>query len=537
MNINLINLIPSCRDYINANTDVINLVYYSHLTIFLASLVLGVFVYVSNRHALLNKLLFIITILFSIWSILDLITWKWGDNSQLTMYAWSLLGVTSVLISSFCVYLMIVFVQKKDLTSWEKSTLFIPTIPVILLTGTSYNLFGYSIVNCEAIEGDLFTTYYYAVGLVSFVFCIAYICRIYKKIANERKREVVLICAAISLFLFLFFSLGYLASLWGTYEILIYGQIGMFSLIGFLAYFIVKFKAFNIKLLGSQALVWVMVILIGSQFLFLESTISKILNSITFVAVSIAGLILTRSVKKVDTQRELLEKANNNQQSLLHFITHQVKGYLTKSRNIFDSMIVGDYGPLDPKVREMAKYGFDSDTRGVETVHSILRASDLKTGQTQLKKERTNISKMVAEIVENRQDTVHQKNIDLTFEIEPNIEVEVDVLQINEVFKNLITNAIIYTQKGTIHVILKREFEHIRFAVIDTGFGLSHEDKHGLFTEGGKGSDSLSINIDSTGYGLYIAKKIVHQHSGHIGAHSEGRNKGSEFFVTLPDLK
>jgi signal transduction histidine kinase len=258
------------------------------------------------------------------------------------------------------------------------------------------------------------------------------------------------------------------------------------------------------------------------------------LNAITFVAVSISGLILVRSVKKVDIQRELLAKANQNQESLLHFITHQVKGYLTKSRNIFDAMIAEDYGELNPKLKEVVQHGFDSDTRGVETVQSILKASDLKTGVTEFKKEKANVSAMVAEVVEFRQDLAKEKKLDLTFEIEPNIEIQVDALQIKEVFKNLITNALMYTAKGTVHVVLKRETNQVRFAVVDNGFGLSSEDKAKLFTEGGKGADSLTMNIDSTGYGLYIAKKIIQKHQGKIGAYSEGRNKGSEFFVILP---
>ena len=60
------------------------------------------------------------------------------------------------------------------------------------------------------------------------------------------------------------------------------------------------------------------------------------------------------------------------------------------------------------------------------------------------------------------------------------------------------------------------------------------EDKKALFTEGGRGKDSLATNVDSTGYGLYIAKQIVLEHKGAIWAESEGRDKGSEFIVELP---
>jgi signal transduction histidine kinase len=214
-----------------------------------------------------------------------------------------------------------------------------------------------------------------------------------------------------------------------------------------------------------------------------------------------------------------------------------VKGYITKSRNIFDGLRAKDYGELPPQALEMIEHGFESDTRAAETVMAILKASDLKTGKTEFKKEKTNVSALVAEVIELKKDMAGQKGLELTFDIEPNIEIAVDPIQIKEVFKNLVTNSILYTPKGTVHVVLKRESGKVRFAVIDTGIGIAPADRSRLFTEGGKGENSITHNVDSTGYGLFIAKQIVDKHNGTIGVHSEGEGKGSEFFVLLPDIK
>lgn len=508
------------------------LLYYSHIPPVLIVLLIAIYVFKRGNKNITAKILLSISVLFLLWSLMSLITWV-NIDSRLIYMSWSLIGLITGLLFISCIYFVHVFIEKKDVSLKIKMILFLMILPLIILSLNS--LTHFDITNCEAREYVSYTNYYYLVGLVSFIWTLSFSIYKYFKIKDKEERQkIVLLTTGMSLFLVSFFVAGYYASLIDNFELEQYGLFGMAIFMAFLTYMIVRFKAFNIKLLGAQALVWVMVILIGSQFIFIQSNINRILNGITFIAVSVSGLILVRSVKKVDIQRELLAKANQNQQSLLHFITHQVKGYLTKSRNIFDGMIAGDYDPISEKALDMAKHGFDSDTRGVETVQSILKASDLKTGITQFKKEKANISAMVAEVVEYRKDLANEKKLDLTFEIEPNIEIEVDALQIKEVFKNLITNAVIYTAKGTVHVVLKKESGHVRFAVIDTGFGLSPEDRAKLFTEGGKGSDSLTLNIDSTGYGLYIAKKIVQKHQGKIGAYSEGRNKGSEFFVILP---
>ena len=55
-----------------------------------------------------------------------------------------------------------------------------------------------------------------------------------------------------------------------------------------------------------------------------------------------------------------------------------------------------------------------------------------------------------------------------------------------------------------------------------------------LFTEGGHGKDSTKVNVESTGFGLYIVKNIVDAHKGRVWAESEGAGKGSHFIVELP---
>ena len=100
--------------------------------------------------------------------------------------------------------------------------------------------------------------------------------------------------------------------------------------------------------------------------------------------------------------------------------------------------------------------------------------------------------------------------------------------------RNLIDNAIRYTLSGSIDVALTVVEGKIHFSVKDTGVGITDEDRPKLFTEGGHGKDSIKVNVDSTGYGLFIAKQVTEAHGGTIRAESEGAGKGSEFIVELP---
>ena len=102
------------------------------------------------------------------------------------------------------------------------------------------------------------------------------------------------------------------------------------------------------------------------------------------------------------------------------------------------------------------------------------------------------------------------------------------------VIRSLIDNSIRDTPHGAITVSLAPRGKMMRFSVKDTGVGITTDDMKRLFTEGGHGKDSIKVNVDSTGYGLFIAKQVVEAHDGKIWAESEGAGKGSEFIVELP---
>jgi signal transduction histidine kinase len=83
-------------------------------------------------------------------------------------------------------------------------------------------------------------------------------------------------------------------------------------------------------------------------------------------------------------------------------------------------------------------------------------------------------------------------------------------------------------------VSLEKKRSKAIFSVKDSGIGISKEDMKNLFKQGGRGKNSLKIDTHSTGYGLYIARKIIEAQKGRIWAESEGEGKGSTFFVELP---
>ena len=118
------------------------------------------------------------------------------------------------------------------------------------------------------------------------------------------------------------------------------------------------------------------------------------------------------------------------------------------------------------------------------------------------------------------------------------MELDFEKEQIHQVINNLINNSIKYTPRnGKIQIKSQIQNENVLISVKDNGIGLSLSDKNQLFKQFGKierFGQGLDVIPDGSGLGLYISKKIIELHGGEIWVESEGKNRGSTFYFTLP---
>jgi signal transduction histidine kinase len=145
------------------------------------------------------------------------------------------------------------------------------------------------------------------------------------------------------------------------------------------------------------------------------------------------------------------------------------------------------------------------------------------------------LNKVLSDCIKEQEQAANTKNIVINSSIpEGVVDTIGDANEIGgHVIKNLLDNAIKYTPSGSIDISLAKKDGNALLSVKDSGIGITDEDKKNLFTEGGRGRNAIKTNVNSTGYGLYIAKQIVDAHGGRIWAESEGQGKGSTFYVEL----
>ncbi len=245
--------------------------------------------------------------------------------------------------------------------------------------------------------------------------------------------------------------------------------------------------------------------------------------------------ISTLMLKQMERYRKL-EEANKQQETLLHTISHEVKAHLTKNEAALASIVEGDFGNVPENLKTFAGAALSETRKGVAMVMNMLSASDLKSGTMKLETTQFDFSSLVQEVFESLKESAKEKGLSISCSVtRDTYTVRGDRTKLRDhVVRNLIDNAIRYTPRGSVRISLARSKRAIILAVTDTGVGISAEDLPKLFTEGGKGSHSSEVNPSSTGFGLFIAKQIIEAHGGVIWAESEGANRGSTFYMSLP---
>ncbi|KKW43855.1 MAG: Histidine kinase-, DNA gyrase B-, and [Parcubacteria group bacterium GW2011_GWB1_57_6] len=453
--------------------------------------------------------------------------------------------LSEVFVYVSALYFAYVFIAKKDLDFLSKVGLVILLLPITILLPTSYLFTGVDLSTCVISETPAlnFLSTYAIEILLSFLILFTSFWGISRQPA--RKKEIILFTTGLIIFLIAFSSGNIVGSLTEDWDTAQAGLFGMPVFIAFLTYTVVRFKTFNVKLFATQALVASIAVLIAARLFYSTTTAGTILSVVTLVGFLISGVFLVRSVKREIAQREHIEKlagelaqTNERQETLIHFIGHEVKGFLTKDMSAFAAISQGDFGAPPDGMKPFVDHALAESRVGVDSVSNILKASNLKKGTVTYTKEPVDLATLVAVAVQRAKPAAEAKHLSLNIMTDPAgapYMVSADKDNLSEhVLRNLIDNAVNYTPSGSVDIFLKKESGKVIFSVKDTGVGITEEDKKRLFTEGGHGRDSQRINAHSTGYGLYIAKQIVEAHGGTIRAESEGEGKGSTFIVELP---
>lgn len=167
-------------------------------------------------------------------------------------------------------------------------------------------------------------------------------------------------------------------------------------------------------------------------------------------------------------------------------------------------------------------------------VNDILDFSKLKNYDIELLRKPVNLRVLVDIVFRNNAPLIRNKNLQLINEIPDDLPAaDADENRLQQVFYNLVGNAIKFTERGYVKVTASETGKLIQVAVEDTGTGIPKNKQETIFQEFEQGDGSTVREFAGTGLGLSISKRLVELHSGELWVESDV-GKGSAFFFTLP---
>jgi signal transduction histidine kinase len=192
----------------------------------------------------------------------------------------------------------------------------------------------------------------------------------------------------------------------------------------------------------------------------------------------------------------------------------------------------------DPQQKELLGTVYNNVLYMKNLVMKTLTLAQLNSPNTVLSLQETDLSVYIHDILDLERPLIQGKNVIFENNIPSDTNVQIDLLQIRELFDNLISNAIKYSQADEVKLTLdaKQMNDCYVVSVKDNGIGIEANQIEHVFDEFYK-ADYSRHDLQSTGLGLSICKRIIEKHGGRIWVESQGKDKGSTFFFTLKSLK
>ncbi len=317
-------------------------------------------------------------------------------------------------------------------------------------------------------------------------------------------------------------------------------------------YTIVKKKLFDIKVVLTTFFVGLIAILFALDiFIFTPDLLFKLYKALILVIFFYFGYLLIKSVLReikyreeiaeayeVEKKaREKLKRLNEAKNQFIMATQHHLRTPLTSMIGYLDLIFGGTYGKISPRIKETLRKFQVSTNRLIKVVNEFLDISQFQLGKKVITLQPdVQIGPIFEEIIEDLQLEANARGIYLKLQKQVKMPgIKADPEKLKMALYNIVDNGIKYTNKGGVTIKLKVENSRLRIIIKDTGAGISKEDQKVLFTRlFERGKEAKRLHGTGKGIGLYIAFHIIKAHKGKIWAESEGRGKGSTFYVELP---
>lgn len=318
-----------------------------------------------------------------------------------------------------------------------------------------------------------------------------------------------------------------------------------------MAYAIVKKRLFDIKVVLTSLFVGLIAILLLVNVVVSETVFEYIWKSGLLATFLVFGWLLVKSVVKEIKYREEIRKAyevekrahrelkklDDAKTQFIMASQHHLRTPLTSMQGYLDLIFGGTYGKVPKKLKETLLKFQASTQRLTKVVNEFLDISQFQLGKEVVTLQpNVQIEPILKEIIEELRFEARAKGLYLRLQKPKKIPaIKADPEKLKVALFNIIDNGLKYTQEGGVTIKVETTDSNVRITVKDTGVGILEEEIRDLFARVFERSkEAQQLYATGRGIGLYIASHIIKAHQGEIWAESEGKGKGSTFYIELP---
>jgi signal transduction histidine kinase len=264
------------------------------------------------------------------------------------------------------------------------------------------------------------------------------------------------------------------------------------------------------------------------------------------IALGIAALLLGEAVLRYqlfDPLQQLNQQLTQTNHDLgqalrakdqfLANMSHELRTPLNAIIGYITLVHDGHYGPVTEKQQERLHRAERNAQHLLQLINMVLDLSKIRAGEFELYTKPVEAQALLQQTVETLAPLAEAKRLTLSYEAPLPVTFQADPERLKQVLINLTSNAIKFTEQGSVRLRAYQQDGQVCLAIQDSGIGIAPEQQVHIFEEFKQADESSTRQYQGTGLGLAISKRLVELHGGTIHLDST-LGQGSTFTVKLP---
>ena len=243
---------------------------------------------------------------------------------------------------------------------------------------------------------------------------------------------------------------------------------------------------------------------------------------------------IKKQTKVLMDSNERLKEVDKLKSIFLASMSHELRTPLNSIIGFTKILLLGMTGELNEEQKKQLSLVENNSQYLLELINDILDISKIESGTVQLNYESFNLNKLLEEQLELAKPLIKGKELQISINMEDQLVITSDMRRLKQIIYNILSNAIKFSEKGTISINMRKKSEnYFEISIEDQGVGIKEKDLKSVFQPFYQIESSSQKKFEGTGLGLYICSKLVKLLDGDLSVTSK-YGKGTNVTFYLP---